>query len=129
MILPFWSRERTVLVGDAAYCPSLLAGEGAAFAMAGAYIVAAELERAGGAYTRAFAEYERRLRPFIERKQQVARAFAPSFAPSTSLGLSVRDQVIRLTAIPLIGDFLMRRFLGDDFLLPDYPPASSEQPR
>jgi 2-polyprenyl-6-methoxyphenol hydroxylase-like FAD-dependent oxidoreductase len=53
MILPCWSRERTVLIGDAAYCPSLLAGEGAAFAMAGAYIVAAELERAGGAYTRA----------------------------------------------------------------------------
>jgi len=39
---------RTVLVGDAAYCPSLLAGEGAAFAMAGAYILAGELQRSNG---------------------------------------------------------------------------------
>lgn len=126
--LPCWSRERTVLIGDAAYCPSLLAGEGAAFAMAGAYIVAAELERAGGAYDRAFAEYERRLRPFIERKQQLARGFAASFAPRTSFGLFVRDQLIRLTGIPVIGDFLMRRFLGDDFALPDYPRACSAHP-
>jgi 2-polyprenyl-6-methoxyphenol hydroxylase-like FAD-dependent oxidoreductase len=125
IMLPCWSRERTVLIGDAAYCPSLLAGEGAAFAMAGAYIVAAELERVGGAYGPAFAEYERRFRPFIERKQQLARGFAASFAPRTSLGLFVRDQVLRLTAIPVIGDFLMRRFLGDDFVLPDYPPALS----
>ena len=48
--LPRWSEGRTALVGDAAYCPSLLAGEGAAFAMAGAYILAAELDRAGGDY-------------------------------------------------------------------------------
>jgi len=25
----------------------------------------------------------------------------------------------------VIGDFLMRRFLGDDFVLPNYPPAFS----
>jgi 2-polyprenyl-6-methoxyphenol hydroxylase-like FAD-dependent oxidoreductase len=128
IVLPCWSRERTVLIGDAAYCPSLLAGEGAAFAMAGAYIVAAELERAGVAYGRAFAEYERRLRPFIERKQQLARGFAASFAPRTSFGLFARDQVIRLTEVPVIGDFLMRRFLGNDFVLPDYPPTCSGHP-
>ena len=33
--LPFWSQGRSALVGDAAYCPSLLAGEGSAFAMGG----------------------------------------------------------------------------------------------
>jgi 2-polyprenyl-6-methoxyphenol hydroxylase-like FAD-dependent oxidoreductase len=128
IIMPCWSRERTVLIGDAAYCPSLLAGEGAAFAMAGAYIVAAELEHASGAYGCAFAEYERRFRPFIERKQELARGFAASFAPRTSFGLFLRDQVIRLTAIPVIGDFLMRRFLGEDFVLPDYSPAFSGHP-
>ena len=119
IVLPCWSHDRTALVGDAAYCPSLLAGEGAAFAMAGAYILAAELERARGDYARAFAEYERRFRPFIERKQKQARGFAASFAPRTSFGLFVRDQVIRLTAIPVVGDFLMRRFLGDRFVLTD----------
>jgi len=37
--LPIWSRGRVALVGDAAYCPSLLGGEGSAFAMAGAYLL------------------------------------------------------------------------------------------
>ena len=35
--LPQWHRGRVALLGDAAFCPSLLAGQGAAFAMAGAY--------------------------------------------------------------------------------------------
>jgi 2-polyprenyl-6-methoxyphenol hydroxylase-like FAD-dependent oxidoreductase len=117
--LPCWSRDRTALIGDAAYCPSLLAGEGAAFAMAGAYILAAELERAGSDYGRAFGEYERRFRPFIERKQKQARGLAASFAPRTSFGLFVRDQIIRLTTVPIVGDFLMSRFFGDRFVLPD----------
>ncbi len=117
--LPCWSGGRIALVGDAAYCPSLLAGEGAAFAMAGAYILAAELERADGDYARAFAAYESRFRPFIERKQKSARGFAASFAPKTSFGLFVRDQVIRLSAIPVVGNFLMRHFVADRFVLPD----------
>jgi 2-polyprenyl-6-methoxyphenol hydroxylase-like FAD-dependent oxidoreductase len=118
VVLPCWSRERTVLVGDAAYCPSLLAGEGAGFAMAGAYILAAELERAAGDYIHAFAEYERRFRPFIERKQKQALGYAAMLAPRTSLGLFVRDQVVRLTAIPILGDLLMRSFFGEGFVLP-----------
>ncbi len=117
--LPCWSQGRIALVGDAAYCPSLLAGEGAAFAMAGAYILAAELERAGRDYARAFVDYESRFRSFIERKQKSARGFAASFVPKTSFGLFVRDQIIRLSAIPAVGDFLMRHFVADRFLLPD----------
>ncbi len=117
---PCWSDGRTVLVGDAAYCPSLLAGEGSSFAMAGAYILAGEIERAGSDYASAFAAYERSFRPFIERKQKSAKAFASSFAPKTAFGLFVRDQVLRLSAIPAVGDFLMRRFVEDRFPLPNY---------
>ena len=119
VVLPSWFRQRTVLVGDAAYCPSLLAGEGAAFAMAGAYILAVELERAGGDHASAFARYERSFMPFIERKQRAARNFAGAFAPQTRLGLFVRDQVLRLTSIPGLGGILLRRFFGDEFALPD----------
>jgi 2-polyprenyl-6-methoxyphenol hydroxylase-like FAD-dependent oxidoreductase len=117
--LPCWSQDRTVLIGDAAYCPSLLAGEGAAFAMAGAYILATELERAGEDYTRAFGQYEQCFRPFIERKQKLPRSFAASLALKTRLGLFVRDQIIPLTAVPLVADFLMQRFVADRFVLPD----------
>jgi 2-polyprenyl-6-methoxyphenol hydroxylase-like FAD-dependent oxidoreductase len=117
--LPCWSQGRAALIGDAAYCPSLLAGEGTAFAMAGAYILVGELDRAGGDYAHAFAAYERSFRPFIERKQKSARAFASSFTPKSRFGLFVRDQVLRLSAIPAVADWLMRRYVADGFLLPD----------
>jgi 2-polyprenyl-6-methoxyphenol hydroxylase-like FAD-dependent oxidoreductase len=118
--MPAWSKGRTVLVGDAAYCPSLLAGEGAAFAMAGAYILAGELQHAGGDYLRACRMYEERFRPFIERKQRSAEQFAASFAPRTRLGLRVRDLVLRATSFRLVSDRLMHRFVTDRFVLPDY---------
>jgi 2-polyprenyl-6-methoxyphenol hydroxylase-like FAD-dependent oxidoreductase len=121
--LPFWSVGRAALVGDAAYSPSLLAGEGAAFAMAWAYILAGELQNAQGDHASAFASYERRFRPFLERKQRSARAFASSFAPNSSLGLVVRDVVLRLGAIPPVADLLMRRFVVDRFELPGYLPC------
>ena len=91
--LPRWSLGRSVLVGDAAYCPSLLAGEGAAFGMAGAYILACELERTVGDHTRAFAAFEQHFRPFIERKQKAARAFARSFAQDLARPVRTRSSL------------------------------------
>ena len=119
VVLPAWFRGRVALVGDAAYCPSLLSGEGSALAMAGAYILARELDHYGGDYARAFAAYESRFRPFIERKHKSARAFASSFAPKTSFGLFLRDQVLHLSSIPFVAEFLMRHFVLDQFTLPD----------
>jgi 2-polyprenyl-6-methoxyphenol hydroxylase-like FAD-dependent oxidoreductase len=119
--MPAWSRGRTALVGDAAYCPSLLAGEGAAFAMAGAYVLAGELQRANGDYGQAFKNYEKQLRHFIKRKQLSAERFAASFAPATWFGLSVRDFVLRLADSYLpFGKWLTRKMVGDSFHLPDY---------
>jgi 2-polyprenyl-6-methoxyphenol hydroxylase-like FAD-dependent oxidoreductase len=119
--MPAWSTGRIVLVGDAAYCPSLLAGEGAGFALAGAYLLGGELQRASGDHRAAFRAYEQRFRPFIERKQQSARQFASSFTPKTSLGLFVRDLVLCATSISFVSNWLMRRFVTDQFELPDYP--------
>ena len=46
-----WTRGRVSLIGDAASCVSLLAGQGSALAMVAAYILAGELHRADGDYT------------------------------------------------------------------------------
>jgi len=119
--MPSWSSGRITLVGDAASCPSLLAGEGSSLAMAGAYILAGELARAGGAHGAAFAAYERCFRPFIEAKQRAARRFAGSFAPKTELGLFLRDQLLKLMNVPGLGDWMLRRFAADRFQLPRYP--------
>jgi 2-polyprenyl-6-methoxyphenol hydroxylase-like FAD-dependent oxidoreductase len=119
--MPEWSSGRVVLVGDAACCPSLLAGEGAGFALAGAYLLGGELQRASGDHLTAFHAYEQRFRPFIERKQESAQQFASSFTPRTRFGLFVRDLVLRVTSISFVSNWLMRRFVTDQFELPDYP--------
>ncbi|HMD63289.1 MAG TPA: FAD-binding domain [Stellaceae bacterium] len=115
-----WHRGRVALVGDAAFCPSLLAGQGAALAVTSAYLLAGELERAGGNFRAAYPAYENRLKPFIEAKQRQAAMFARQFAPKTRLGLLVRNVMSRLLDAPLIGDLMVKRMFGDRLKLPDY---------
>ena len=116
--MPEWWRGRTVLVGDAAYCPSLLAGQGCAFGMAGAYLLAHELSRAPEEPTRAFAEYQRQFKPFVERKQDAAARFADWFAPRTPFRLWMRNLATRAMGLPYIGSVLAARSFGDRLELP-----------
>ena len=115
-----WSKGRVMLIGDAAACVSLLAGEGTGLAMTEAYVLAGELNRAGQDYRAAFDRYEQRLRPFIEGKQQSARKFASAFVPKTRCGLWFRNQMTKLLAIPPVADYFIGRDLKDNFDLPDY---------
>lgn len=115
-----WSKGRVGLVGDAAACVSLLAGEGTGLAVTEAYVLAGELSHAGDDYREALRRYEARLRPFIEAKQKSARNLAASFAPKTAIGLWVRNQAARLMGIPMVADLLIGRDMRDDFALPDY---------
>jgi 2-polyprenyl-6-methoxyphenol hydroxylase-like FAD-dependent oxidoreductase len=89
--LPHWSANRVALVGDAAACPSLLAGEGTGLGMLEAYVLAGELHRADGDCARALAAYESRLQTFVSGKQKGALFFRGFFAPQTALGLMVRN--------------------------------------
>jgi 2-polyprenyl-6-methoxyphenol hydroxylase-like FAD-dependent oxidoreductase len=120
IVMDRWSQGRVALIGDAAACVSLLAGEGTGLALAAAYVLAGELTRSRGDYQRAFAEYERLLRPLIADKQRAARQFASSFAPRTALGIAARNVATKLMAIPAIARLLMGRSLRDDLELPDY---------
>lgn len=114
-----WSRGRVGLVGDAAFCPSLLAGQGSALAMAAAYVLAGEL--ATNSIETAFSRHEQRLQAFIAGKQDAARRFATSLVPATRLGLFVRDQVTKLFRIPFVAHGVLGRSLLDRFELPSYP--------
>jgi 2-polyprenyl-6-methoxyphenol hydroxylase-like FAD-dependent oxidoreductase len=71
-----WSRGRIVLLGDAAFCVSLMAGQGTALAMTAAYVLAAELAKASGRHGEAFAKYEELLRAYIDTKQHGAERSA-----------------------------------------------------
>lgn len=77
--MPKWSHGRIVLVGDAAYYVSLVAGQGSALAMTGAFVLAGELTRASGRHVEGHANYEKALRLFINAKQRGAeRLLGPS---------------------------------------------------
>ena len=118
--MPCWSRGRIALVGDAAFCVSLMAGQGSALAMTAAYVLAGELGRPGALHHDAFERYERLLRPYIATKQRVARSFSPAFAPKTSLGVALRNLVISATAIPGVARHTFGRDLLDKLVLPQY---------
>jgi 2-polyprenyl-6-methoxyphenol hydroxylase-like FAD-dependent oxidoreductase len=112
IFMPRWSNGRVALVGDACCCPSLLAGQGAAFAMAGAYILACELQASQTGHATAFLRYEERFRPFVTKKQLGAQRIGGWFAPRTRLGLVLRDAASGLLSNP----FVMRRTLGKELL-------------
>jgi len=116
-----WSRERVTLIGDAAFCPSLLAGQGSALAMVAAYVLAGELAKADGGIQRALARYHELLGPFIGDKQEAAERFAGSFAPKSHLGLFIRNQTTKLLGIPLVARLVLGRSLLDRLDLPHYP--------
>jgi 2-polyprenyl-6-methoxyphenol hydroxylase-like FAD-dependent oxidoreductase len=115
-----WSRGRVTLVGDAASCVSLLAGQGSALAMIAAYILAGELYRAQGDHAEAFRQYQKRFGPFVRNKQKAALRFASSFAPKSRSALFLRNQMFNLMGIRWIADLAVGGGLADKIVLPDY---------
>lgn len=115
-----WTKGRVALLGDAAACVSLMAGEGTGLAIAEAYVLAGELHACRGDFATAFARYEQRLRPLLQQKQRSAEKFASAFAPRTSFGIAFRDLVTRLLRVPVVAHLAIGRDLRDDIALPDY---------
>ena len=115
-----WSQGRIALVGDAAFCVSLMAGQGSALAMIAAYVLAGELSKAAGQYEEAFGNYELRLRAYIMSKQKGAERFSAAFAPRTQWGLFLRNQIIKACAIPGLARLAFGRDIIDTLQLPEY---------
>ncbi|MGA5451858.1 FAD-dependent monooxygenase [Streptomyces umbrinus] len=98
--MPCWSNGRVALLGDAAYAPSFLTGQGSSLALVGAYMLARSLA-AHRDHTEAFAAYERDIRGFVEMNQaQVGEGDATLF-PTTTEALERRNRRLRgLTSLP-----------------------------
>lgn len=110
--MPRWSSGRVVLLGDACQCVSLLAGHGASMAMAGAYVLAEELN-AAGSVSEALQRYEARLKPSIEKKQAAGRKIARWFVPANSWRLMWRDLALRLSVWPVTSYLVRSTTAGD----------------
>jgi 2-polyprenyl-6-methoxyphenol hydroxylase-like FAD-dependent oxidoreductase len=70
--MPAWSKGRVVLVGDAGYCVSPVAGMGGSTAILGAATLADALQRHGFDYAAAFQQYHDKLHLFVEKIQEKA---------------------------------------------------------
>jgi 2-polyprenyl-6-methoxyphenol hydroxylase-like FAD-dependent oxidoreductase len=115
-----WSRGRVALIGDAAFCVSLMAGQGSALAMTAAYVLAGELAAADGRHEEAFRNYEKRMRDYVGSKQKAAERFSAAFAPKTRWGLFLRNQVMNACALPGLATLTFGRDIVDTLPLPDY---------
>ncbi|MEU0844210.1 FAD-dependent monooxygenase [Streptomyces sp. NPDC005962] len=97
--MPRWSSGRVALVGDAAYAPSFLTGQGSSLALVGAYMLAGSL--ADRDHAAGFAAYEDHTREFVTLNQdQVGEGDATLF-PTTARALEWRNEMLRnLSAMP-----------------------------
>ena len=94
-----WSRGRSVLLGDSAFGGSI--GMGTSMALVGAYVLAGELGAANGNHTLAFANYEKRMRPFVETNQKRPPGSDSGFAPNSRGAIWMRNNVIKIiTKLP-----------------------------
>lgn len=97
--VPQWHRGRVVLLGDACQAVSLLAGQGASLAVAGAYVLGEQLV-AGGSVEAALARYQQVWQPVVEVKQDVGRRGTEWFLPSSAARVRLRRAALKLTLLP-----------------------------
>jgi 2-polyprenyl-6-methoxyphenol hydroxylase-like FAD-dependent oxidoreductase len=109
--MPSWRKGRVALVGDACYAVSLLAGQGASLAVAGAYLLADQLHLAP-TIDRALAEYEQLWRPVAEEKQKTGRGAARWFLPESAFQLRIRRGALQLAWLPVINRFVGATLAG-----------------
>ncbi|MEZ0156597.1 MULTISPECIES: FAD-dependent monooxygenase [Streptomyces althioticus group] len=97
--MPRWSEGRVALVGDAAYAPSFLTGQGTSLALVGAYMLAhslAEQDHVAG-----FTAYEHDVRPFVTANQALVGSGTAPLIPRTAQELERRNERLRgLSTLP-----------------------------
>jgi 2-polyprenyl-6-methoxyphenol hydroxylase-like FAD-dependent oxidoreductase len=97
--MPRWSAGRVALVGDAAYAPSFLTGQGTSLALVGAYMLARSL--ADHDHVKGLAAYEDDTRAFVTANQGLVGSGGATLFPTTAETLRQRNDRLRgLSAMP-----------------------------
>lgn len=127
-----WHRGRAVLVGDAAFAPAFLSGQGTSIALMGAYVLASEIANRATPEA-AFSAYGDKLRPFVEKNQ--ALALRPDSAVMSRSEDSLRARNKRLKKARWIVRLGLSRLLtrhvreaSNDFDVADYGLQPVTQP-
>lgn len=82
-----WSSGRVVLAGDSASCPSPVSGMGVTTAMTGAYVLAGEISSNPTDLAAAAQAYEKKMRPFVKKAQELAPGTPGAANPETAFGI------------------------------------------
>lgn len=110
--MPRWSDGRVVLIGDAAYAVSLVAGQGASMALAGGTLLG-ELLTAGTPIAPALRAMEQQLRPVVQEKQRSGRRTARWFVPATQLHIVLRNLAFKAMNTRALSGLLSQVFSLD----------------
>jgi 2-polyprenyl-6-methoxyphenol hydroxylase-like FAD-dependent oxidoreductase len=109
--VPRWHRDRVVLLGDAAYAVSLLAGQGASLSIAGAFVLAEQLRRANSVEI-GLDRHEQVWRPVVEEKQHAGRKAVRWFLPHSLAQLRTRRIMLALSWLPGLGHLIASGLAG-----------------
>ena len=110
-----WSSGCVVCIGDAAYAPTPLTGEGASLAVLGAYVLAGEISelRDGQCLSKALEAYEGRLRPFVEETQRIPGVVPGIAHPRTAWQRWILIGALRVVAW-IFGFAWVSKWLGSE---------------
>jgi len=121
-----WARGRVVLLGDAGYCGSPLAGQGTSLALVGAYVLAGELAGNPGDPAAAFAAYQRELSHYVAAGIRLPPGGVRAFAPNSAAMIALRAASMRMMTRPPLRALMTRQFgKAERITLKDYAVARS----
>jgi 2-polyprenyl-6-methoxyphenol hydroxylase-like FAD-dependent oxidoreductase len=104
-----WSRGRVVLLGDAAWCPTLYSGHGSALALAGGESLGRHLAAVGAAapdVVAALRAWETAHRPGTDGARTAARRARHFFLPGNRVVTAVRRAALRTVSQPWVARLL-----------------------
>ncbi|WP_410665802.1 FAD-dependent monooxygenase [Amycolatopsis sp. lyj-84] len=119
VVMESWSRGRIGLLGDAAFCPSPLSGQGTSLAFVGAYVLAGEL---AADLDTGLKRYESVMREFVENTQAMGRANAETIFAKSRTALRTRYLMMRAMRLKPVAALASRKMrdVVNGIDLPDY---------
>ncbi|MFI7226194.1 FAD-dependent monooxygenase [Nonomuraea angiospora] len=91
-----WSTGRIALVGDAAYSPSPLSGQGTSLALVGAYVLAGEMSAAAGDHRAAYAGYREAMREYVDVNVALGASNAAQMVAGSPRQIKMQTTMMRL---------------------------------
>jgi 2-polyprenyl-6-methoxyphenol hydroxylase-like FAD-dependent oxidoreductase len=96
-----WSTGRTVMLGDAGYCPAPVSGLGTTMALVGAYVLAGCLITHEHDLPKALEQYETQMRPFVNSAQSLGPGVPDIATPLSGWGIWTLN-----TALATVSSFM-----------------------